>query len=523
MKVEEITDKKCHLKKNVISFVNSALGVLGPPGAGKSSLCCAYYKIKYNMDNAYFQMSSSGLSFTKGIWILKEEERMKIKENIDRDILDVEGFQVDDIKSWKYVMVISFICSEIIILNRNTRLDDTKKVLNIIKNSLAKMRDSNIPKILKTIYIQIDDEEEIPNFNRKLEEIGYNPNSIESITIKPIYIPTFDKKTLKKHGGNILNVEDYITDVKQSLQNLSDTKNEQSISNFIKYIDNLNMALDGKMNFDAQGIIQDLREEYDVCYETWKNKRKKELLNISLSDIDDLNETYDDYINKQQNLDFSFQENLTELTFYGSSDEFDKYYREFGKNKDFKVDRNIFKDIYDTKKNEKQIEENRKGTEEQKKLSELEEYMERKKAEINRYFGNLKFYDSIDSKYSHCDMNIDTVDNLISKRNELLDKLYSYYESKEQELKNEWQSQINRAKYKAKCQACGQLKCVNGHQLSGDSISCGDCKGEIYWVDGPTHYRICNKCNTVRKLTSLICGRCDGKVYCEPKFTDYIP
>ena len=310
MKVEEITDKKCHLKKNVISFVNSALGVLGPPGAGKSSLCCAYYKIKYNMDNAYFQMSSSGLSFTKGIWILKEEERMNIKENIDKDILDVEGFQVDDIKSWKYVMVISFICSQIIILNRNTRLDDTKKVLNIIKNSLAKMRDSNIPKILKTIYIQIDDEEEIPNFNRKLEEIGYNPNSIESITIKPIYIPTFDKKTLKKHGGNILNVEDYITDVKQSLQNLSDTKNEQSISNFIKYIDNLNMALDGKMNFDAQGIIQDLREEYDVCYETWKNKRKKELLNLSLSDIDDLNETYDDYINKQQNLDFSFQENL---------------------------------------------------------------------------------------------------------------------------------------------------------------------------------------------------------------------
>lgn len=97
MKVEEITDKKCHLKKNVISFVNSALGVLGPPGAGKSSLCCAYYKIKYNMDNAYFQMSSSGLSFTKGIWILKEEERMKIKENIDRDILDVEGFQVLEI------------------------------------------------------------------------------------------------------------------------------------------------------------------------------------------------------------------------------------------------------------------------------------------------------------------------------------------------------------------------------------------------------------------------------------------
>ena len=520
MKVEEITDRKCHLKKNVISFVNSAIGVLGPPGAGKSSLCCAYYKIKYNMDNTYFEMSASGVSFTKGIWILKEEERMKIKENIDRDILDVEGFQVDDIKSWKYVMVISFICSEIIILNRNTRLDDTKKVLNIIKNSLAKMRDSNIPKILKTIYIQIDDEDEIPNFNQKLREIGYNPNSIETIVIKPIYIPTIAKKTLKNCGGNILKVEDYITDVTKTLQNLSSNRNEQSISNFIKYIDNLNMALDGKMNFDAQGIIQDLQDEYEVCYETWKNKRKKELLDLTLSDIEDLDETYDDYIEKQ-NLDFSFKENLEELTFYGSSDEFDKYYKEFGKNKNFKVDKDIFYDIYETKKNEKHIEINKRGTEEQKKLSELEEYMEKKKKEINQYFGNLNFYANIDSKYSHCDMNIYTTDNL--HKEEFLEKLYKYYENKEKEKRNEWESQINRAKYYAKCQVSGRLKCYNGHQLNDESISCGDCKGKIYWVDGPSHYCICNNCHKISELTKVVCGKCKADVYCTPKFTDYIP
>ena len=87
--------------------------------------------------------------------MLKESERMNIKGKIERDILDYEGFQVDEIKSWKYFMIISFICSEIIILNRNTRLDDTKKVLNIIKNSLLKMKESNISKLLKKIYIQM--------------------------------------------------------------------------------------------------------------------------------------------------------------------------------------------------------------------------------------------------------------------------------------------------------------------------------------------------------------------------------
>ena len=249
-------------------------------------------------------------------------------------------------------MVISFICTEIIVLNRNTRLDDTKKVLNIIKNSLKKMRESNIPKILRTIYIQIDDEDEIDSFNEKLEEIGYSPDTIETITIRPIYIPSFDKKTMKKHGNNILKVQDYIDDVKKTFDSLKVNKNEQSISSFIKYIDNLNMALDGKMNFDAQGIIQDLRDEYDVCYETWKNKKKKELMNLTLSDVEDENQTYDSYLD-EQNIDFSFQENLDELTFFGSSDEFDKYYREFGKQKDFLVEKEIFQDIYDSKINQK--------------------------------------------------------------------------------------------------------------------------------------------------------------------------
>lgn len=91
------------------------------------------------------------------------------------------------------------------------------------------------------------------------------------------------------------------------------------------------------------------------------------------------------------------------------------------------------------------------------------------------------------------------------------------------EKKSEQESQINRAKYKAKCQAQGRLECIKGNKLNGESISCGDCKGDIYWVDGSTHYLICNKCQKVCKLTKLICGVCDSDVYCETKFTDYMP
>ena len=208
---------------------------------------------------------------------IKRRREKEDSSKIDRDILDVEGFQVDDINSWKYVMIISFICFEIIILNRNTRWEDSKKVLNTIKNSLKKMKESNIPKILKKIYIQLDDEDEIAELNKKLEEIGYAHDSIPSITIIPLYLPSFDKTNLQNYKKDVINIPAYMENLEKVFKELTSNKSEQSISTFIKYIDNLNMALDGKMNFDAQGIIKDLENEYNVCYETWYKQKKNEL------------------------------------------------------------------------------------------------------------------------------------------------------------------------------------------------------------------------------------------------------
>ena len=39
--------------------------------------------------------------------MISDEERKKIPKYIYKDILDVEGFKVDDSKSWKYVMIIA--------------------------------------------------------------------------------------------------------------------------------------------------------------------------------------------------------------------------------------------------------------------------------------------------------------------------------------------------------------------------------------------------------------------------------
>ena len=79
----------------------------------------------------YF-ISNSTLSFTKGLWILKQRERKNIRQNIFKEIIDVEGFQVDEVSTWKYIMIVAFISTDIIIVNRSDRMDDVKKILSII-------------------------------------------------------------------------------------------------------------------------------------------------------------------------------------------------------------------------------------------------------------------------------------------------------------------------------------------------------------------------------------------------------
>ena len=56
--------------------------------------------------------------------MISDEERRKIPQYIAKDILDVDGFHVDQINSWKYVMIIVFLSSELIIFKEKERFDD---------------------------------------------------------------------------------------------------------------------------------------------------------------------------------------------------------------------------------------------------------------------------------------------------------------------------------------------------------------------------------------------------------------
>ena len=150
--IVELTSKvndTIKIKKDLLKNINSFISCIGQPGVGKSTFGSNYYKKLYNVKNDYFESSDGIETFTKGIWMISDEERRKIPEYINRDFLDVEGFQVDDSISWKYVMAIGFLSTDLIILNNKPRYDEVKKMIKIIEKSLKKMQQMNIPRIIK--------------------------------------------------------------------------------------------------------------------------------------------------------------------------------------------------------------------------------------------------------------------------------------------------------------------------------------------------------------------------------------
>ena len=54
------------------------------------------------------------------------------------------NFKVDDLNKWKYT--VDFLSADIIFVNIGARFDEVKKIMNIIWNSLEKLKALGLPK-----------------------------------------------------------------------------------------------------------------------------------------------------------------------------------------------------------------------------------------------------------------------------------------------------------------------------------------------------------------------------------------
>ena len=352
---------KIKIKKELLKSINSFIACLGQPGEGKSTFGSNFYKILYKVKNDYFESSDGFETFTKGIWMISDEERRKIPKYIYKDFLDVEGFQIDDSKSWKYVMIIAFLSTDLIILNNKLRYDEVKKMIKIIENSLKRMRKLNIPRTLKVIYIQtIQNPENPKTIEELLKTFEYDKNIFQMIKFQFIYLPKISIE--EERGKDLMKYPNYKKNFEKILDILNYKTNYNSVESLMNFIDMFNDAINGETIFNNQTILKDIELDFNRLYIRYEKKKKSELLQKmnDLKQLSNLNETFEDFINKQINLTFEFEINYEDFTYYGSSQSYDNFYEELKKNKAFRIEpKDIFYDLYITEKLKLESQENK--------------------------------------------------------------------------------------------------------------------------------------------------------------------
>ena len=563
MPIESLLDlnrkeEEIYLQKGLFSQFDGFIACIGKPGQGKSSLCSAYYKIFYGIDKEIFSISNAALSFTKGLWILKQTERQKIKQNIDKDIIDVEGFQVDELSTWKYIMIVAFIATDLIVVNKTERKDDIKKILSIVSNSLDKMKNLGLPRILKNIWVQIEDDRKIPEFEKLMDSLDNNIQKWEKkgINIYPFFLEQVGQRDLRKANDNILEVDYYLDQVKDLFSKILKIPKYESVSTLLSYIDNFNNTMNGKDSFDMNHIKEAINIDFKNSYSIVKTHKETQLLQEypkeKFSPPKNSNESFKDFIARHE-INFSFDKKsvIEKFSFYNSSKEFDKIYNKLLDEKDYKADSDIFKFIYDSliekvkvdeklEREKKELEERLKQKEldaKEKEREQMEALKKRKeqndaynefeniKIKIDEYYRDLKFYGDIDS---YSPYKYDLKGNYSSDlKSDYNNKLRKYYYDKETQKKKMWETQIENSKYKTAVQSYGENECENGHKFSDLNVGCGICSEKgikyedrlLYWVDAKENYAICKNCNKVRHVSEkLKCGSCDADCKCKVKF-----
>ena len=129
-------------------------------------------------------------------------------------------------------MIVAFISTDIIIVNKSDRMDDVKKILSITWNSLDKMNKLGFPKILKNIWVQIEDEDKLSEFEVMMDSIDNSSEKWKEkgIKLNPFLLEQLSKKDLKKVKGNILEEETYLEQAKTAFEKILNLPKYESVT-----------------------------------------------------------------------------------------------------------------------------------------------------------------------------------------------------------------------------------------------------------------------------------------------------
>ena len=275
-------------------------------------------------------------------------------------------------------MIIAFLSTDLLILNRDPRMDNVKKMIIIIQNIIKQMNSQNIPRILKNIYIQITKKPK-KTINELLESYNYDKKLFQGINFDYIFLPSISEDELSEINHDLMKLPKYKDNFIKILERLINSNLlKNSVSSLIDYIDIFNETINGNGGYNSQTIFKDLELDFNGVYSRYETKLKNELSQRidSLIQLQNSKESFEQFIGKQKNLKFTFEIKNDDFTFYGSCDNFNSFYEKLKKGKNFRIDpAEIFFGIYETQKTKLEIEEKKK------ELKRREEELRRKREE----------------------------------------------------------------------------------------------------------------------------------------------
>jgi hypothetical protein len=244
--------------KGFIQHFGGVASIIAHPGQGKSRLASAVYNIMRGTNEPYFKVSESAVSYTKGVWRLSDDYKLKASSNDTIDILDVEGLQKEN--SVYYLLVSVVVLSKAIILLSRERVN--KEALGVLEIAFKMLATLGIALKKPTIFIQAKmdesgallDAEERPVLREELlrviaKEIPIVKNfEVQFFSLTEIPV----QRTLERAGANVALSEMLVTnatrlytaDVKTLLDRLVAVKDplpsEQRMQYLIKVLEHLN-------------------------------------------------------------------------------------------------------------------------------------------------------------------------------------------------------------------------------------------------------------------------------------------
>ncbi|EGG15819.1 hypothetical protein DFA_09488 [Cavenderia fasciculata] len=503
----------------------SGIGFLGPPGAGKSTCCNTICHVLYQIKEPYFLALDSHKTVTTGVYTMSREARMKSPVPITKEVMDMEGHDHSLERSWKLAMLLSVMCEEVVLCNRDARSIVLIQAVEVFKKGMEQSKILGMRCITKQLFVMVKRMRDAAEILSTLSEI------IPDMEFIPFTVPQF--------------TDDQIDSLETPLEFHPDMVN--AIKTGI--LDKIKPRLDQQALSSKAETIQKMLEAFnrgDFSHLGWINKQFflsdcKRILTEAISNATSNHITLAK--DKQARLDMTFQEfirdvkgdlivDFTQSTFY-IKETCDTYIRE-----SFQSPCIPFRDlvyIYQSQYDHKiaklieakaiadQLDQNKRTF-----LECVETINQNAKSKLTVFIQGLKFDETkVPDKSTFIDDS--SIVDLQQRVNMKPDytPFNKFYSSSVALVPQKWKNQVNRAKWKMPVQSQGELTCKAGCRLNDDPVVCSTCGGYWYWIDGPTMTAMCKDC--LRKTSflddpSLVCTGCKSPANCTTRPNlSYIP